>query len=103
MELNTNALIEWQTVSAAPRLERVLWVEPNGSGVFTIAIDDPKAWPVYRKAADIEADLATNAASILQLEPNDSVRPEEGIDPNTVEIAYGVLQKHTHRMAYRDQ
>lgn len=69
MELKTDTLIEWQTDSAEPHLERVLWVEPNGTGMFTIDIHDPKAWPVYRKAADIEADLATNAASILQLEP----------------------------------
>jgi hypothetical protein len=78
----------------------VLWIEPDGTGMYTMDIGDPKAWPVSRKAADIEADLAT-AASILQLEPNDSVRLEEEIDRNTVEMAYGAIHKHTHRMAHR--
>ena len=57
-------------------------MQPNETGMFTIDICDPKAWPVYRKTADIEADLATNAAAILEVDPNDWVKPE-AIDPKT--------------------
>jgi hypothetical protein len=82
MELYKNTLIEWRTETTKRHVERVLWIKPDGIGMFTIDIFDPKAWSVCRNAADIEADLETKAACILEEDPYASlIRPEEEIDP----------------------
>src|SRR6185503_13665967 len=82
MELYINTLIEWRTETTKRHVERVLWIKPDGTGMFTIDIFDPKAREIYRETSDINADLETKAACILEEDPYASlVRPEDEIDP----------------------
>lgn len=82
MELYKNTLIEWPTETTTRHVERILWIKPDGTGMFTIDIFDPKAREIYRHTSDINADLETKAACILEDDPYASlIRPEEEIDP----------------------
>jgi len=59
MSLQRNELLEWPMHEGAPRIERMLWVDEDGIGVWSINIIDKKAWPVYHEFDDLETRLAT--------------------------------------------
>jgi putative transposase len=82
MELYKNSLIEWGGENGESRIERLLWIGPNGTDVYTIDIDDRKAWPALRNASEIRSDLETRSARILEVDPYSAVmRAEEEIRP----------------------
>lgn len=82
MELYKNSLIEWCGDNGESHVERLLWIAPNGTDIFTIDIDDRKAWPALRNVSAIRSDLENQKARILEVDPYASVmRSEEEIDP----------------------
>jgi len=68
MELYKNTLIEWRTETTKRHVNECV-DRADGTSMFTIDIFDRKAWAVCRDAADIEADLETKAACILEDDP----------------------------------
>jgi hypothetical protein len=82
MEYFINLLIEWSSDHGPSRVERVLWIAPEGTCLYTIDIQDAKAWPVYRRTEDLTTDLTTKAARVLESDPYASlIRPENEINP----------------------
>lgn len=82
MEYFINLLIEWSSDNGPSRVERVLWIAPEGTCLYTIDIQNAKAWPVYRRTEDITTDLTTKAARVLESDPYASlIRPENEINP----------------------
>ena len=82
MEYFINLLIEWPSHNGRTRVERVLWIAPEGTCLYTIDIHDAKAWPVYRRTDDLTADLTSKAARVLESDPYASlIRPEDEINP----------------------
>src|ERR1700674_3823877 len=82
MELYRNSLIEWPIEGGESRVERILWIAPNGTDVYTIDIDGRKAWPALRNASELRSDLEAKRARLLDIDPYASfMRAEEEIDP----------------------
>jgi hypothetical protein len=82
MEFFINLLIEWSSDNGPSRVERVLWIAPEGTCLYMIDIHDSKAWPVYRRTDDLTTDLTTKAARVLDSDPYASlIRPENQINP----------------------
>lgn len=71
MILTVNMLIGWRGEAApeAPRVERILWIDPEGIDVATFAIDHPSALPVLQKYDDLVATLAAGQAQVLEHDP----------------------------------
>lgn len=59
MSLQRNELVELSVNEGQPRIDRILWIDQDKIGVWTIDIIDKKAWPVYRQLDDLERSLAT--------------------------------------------
>ncbi|HEX3557915.1 MAG TPA: hypothetical protein VHU19_01840 [Pyrinomonadaceae bacterium] len=66
MFLQRNELLEWQVSKGQTRIERVLWTNEVGTGVWTIDIIDEKAWPIYQQYDDLETSLATGEVRRLE-------------------------------------
>lgn len=64
MRIQPQTRIEWQT-EGEPRIECVLWVEEDGSSMWTIDEKDEKAWPVFRLRSDVEADIRAARARLV--------------------------------------
>lgn len=81
MEFLINLLIEYPNSCGRSPIERVLWVAPEGDCLYTIDINNPRAWPVYRRTAELEAALTSKAARVLETDPYASlIRPDDQID-----------------------
>jgi putative transposase len=65
MPIQVNALIEWKAADGV-RIERVLWVDEDRTGIYTIDIDYEKAWPVFQRYEEMEAALATGSARLIE-------------------------------------
>ncbi|MEW5993087.1 MAG: Mu transposase C-terminal domain-containing protein [Candidatus Zixiibacteriota bacterium] len=61
-----NQLIQWEDDGPT---ERVLWLHPGGEGMFAIDIFEPKALPIFRNAASIEAHERSGAVHVLDKDP----------------------------------
>ena len=48
MSLCLNMLLEWQRDEADTRIERLLWLDPSGTDVVTIEINNRKALPKWQ-------------------------------------------------------
>lgn len=82
MEFLINLLIEWTNSNGRARVERVLWIEPEGTCLYVIDINDVSAWPMYRRMDELTEALANKAALVLENDPYASlVRPDDGIKP----------------------
>lgn len=66
MLIQVNTLIEWQAAEGDPLIERVLWMDEDRTGIYTIDINDKKAWPIFQRYEEIEAALATKRARIIE-------------------------------------
>src|SRR4051794_9240858 len=81
MEYFINLLIEWTNSNKRARVERVLWIAPEGNCLYTIEIDSRRAWPIYRRTDELDVALATKIARVLESDPYESlIRPEDQID-----------------------
>lgn len=70
MKLLVNQLLEWHSnEKAATQIDRVLWIDPDGTDVVTIDINHPQAQPIWHKLQHLLAALADGNASILQTDP----------------------------------
>lgn len=82
MELLINLLIEWTHSNSRPWVERVLWIAPEGDCLYTIDINDRKAWPIYRRSDDLEIALSNKTVRLLENDPYAYlIKPEDEIDP----------------------
>lgn len=80
MELYRNLVYEWTGSPGRHSAERLLWFEQGRDFVWTIRILDPKAQPVRRSRAELEAALESCEARVLERDPfTDFCRPEEDI------------------------
>jgi transposase InsO family protein len=81
MNLFINQLIKLQDDEGnVSTIIRVLWIDPSGTDVATIELDNPKAFPVWQKAIDIEAAFDQQKACILEADPYAELcRPEDTI------------------------
>lgn len=81
MEYFINLLIEWTSSNKRARVERVLWIAPEADCLYTIEINNPRAWPIYRRTDELEIALAMKVARVLETDPFESlIRPEDQID-----------------------
>lgn len=64
MDIHLQRRIEWKT-AGEPRVECVLWIEQDGSSMWTIDEKDKKAWPVFRLRNDVEADIKAGRACLV--------------------------------------
>ncbi len=91
MEFFINLLIEWIGGTGRPRVERVLWIAPEGSCVYTIDINNARAWPVYRRTDELTTALTSKAARVLETDPYAClIRPEDQLS----------LKQRAHRDRY---
>lgn len=79
MALLKNMVYEWVDPSATmPAVERLLWLDSSVSYVWAINIYHPKAQPVRREIAELEAAFETGEARVLEKDPFDYlIQPEE--------------------------
>jgi hypothetical protein len=83
MELYKNMVYEWTAVPAPNSVERLLWLDSAVSFVWTISIYNPKAQPLKRERAELEASFKAGDARVLEKDPyNYLVRPEQDIKPS---------------------
>lgn len=69
MYLYVNMLIDWMTENPEPNIERVLWMNVDGTHVVMIDIFDLKALPVLREYGEIQEAIAVNEARVLEVDP----------------------------------
>lgn len=80
MNLYLNMLIEWQSEEAKTRIERVLLLDPSGTDLVTIEINNPKALPIWQKSKELKAALRSKEVRILEVDPYAALlRPESAI------------------------
>ncbi|MDQ3742895.1 MAG: Mu transposase C-terminal domain-containing protein [Acidobacteriota bacterium] len=81
MELYKNMVYEWTGKPGPHSVERLLWLEQGQDFVWTIRVFDPKAQPVRRVRAELEAALESGEARVLERDPFAGLsRPEEDIE-----------------------
>lgn len=71
MQIGVNALVQWQTETSEPLIERVLWIHPAGKHLVTIDISpkNKKAWPVVQEWERLAQALATGDARFIKGDP----------------------------------
>lgn len=80
MNLCVNMLLEQHSHQARASIQRVLWIDPSGSDLVTIEIDNPKALPVWHKCLDLETMISAQVVRVLEVDPNAALlRPESAI------------------------
>ncbi|MCA1636558.1 MAG: Mu transposase C-terminal domain-containing protein [Acidobacteria bacterium] len=80
MELYRNMVYEWTGNPGPHSVERLLWIEQGQDFVWTIRVFDPKAQPVRRGRAELEAVIESCEAHVLERDPFAGLsRPEEDI------------------------
>lgn len=68
--LSVNQLFEWQNLEKAdPQIERVLWIDPSGTDVVTIDINDPFAQPTWHKHEHLLTALTANHITLVPYDP----------------------------------
>lgn len=78
MELVKNMLIKWLDDKAEViRIERILWIEPGRTSMYTFDIEDPSALPVWRTYAEIVEALNEAQAMVIQRQNRYLLQPEE--------------------------
>ncbi|MGV0107582.1 Mu transposase C-terminal domain-containing protein [Nostoc sp. DSM 114160] len=83
MSLLVNMLLEWQDTKTDIEIERVLWIDPSGTDVVTIEINNSKALPKWQKCKDLEVAIASQEIYILKIDPYAGLlRPENAISEN---------------------
>ncbi|MDZ8035392.1 Mu transposase C-terminal domain-containing protein [Nostoc sp. DedSLP04] len=83
MSLLVNMLLEWQNTDTEIHIERVLWIDPSGTDVVTIEINNSKALPKWQKSKELEAAIASREIRILEVDPYAGLlRPENSILQN---------------------
>ncbi|HYX16649.1 MAG TPA: Mu transposase C-terminal domain-containing protein [Nostoc sp.] len=83
MSLLVNMLLEWQDTKTDIEIERVLWIDPSGTDVVTIEINNSKALPKWQKCKDLEVAIASQEICILKIDPYaELLRPENAISEN---------------------
>lgn len=71
MRLSLNTIIRWEIDEGKPRFERVLYVDPSNSEVWTIDVHYEKAFPVFYKYEELQNSILANRAQIiLNYEPH---------------------------------
>ena len=65
-------MIEFVVDSMAPFVVRTLYVDPSGTNVAVIDVDNRSAEPVWHKVNDLEQSIATKEARVLDV---DHARP----------------------------
>jgi len=65
MKLYVNQLIEWLSDDGHPRIERLLWIDPNYTDAYLFDVQNPKAMPVWRRILDLESEILRGDARIL--------------------------------------
>lgn len=87
-----NDLVSIQKVSGEIRLERILWIDAGKVICYTIAIDNPKTYPVKRLISDL---IKLNEEGLLKLEDNDPFsfifQKEETLSDKSKKIRYDRL------------
>lgn len=69
MKLFVNMLLEWQSDTETPQIERLLWIDSSYTDVATIELLNPKALPVWKKCKELEEALVTQQARVLEIDP----------------------------------
>jgi hypothetical protein len=73
-------LLEWKSEQSQPRIQRVLKIDPSGTDLVTIEINNPKALPIWQKCKEFEEAIAAGELCILQVDPYAVLlRPESEI------------------------
>lgn len=68
--LFVNQLFEWHNHKKTdPQIERVLWIDPSGTDVVTIDINDPFAQPTWHKHEHLLTALTANQISLVPCDP----------------------------------
>jgi putative transposase len=80
MDFYKNTLLEYIDATVERKIDRVLWISPEGSTVVLIQINDKHALPRFCKAAELDDLLKIGALRRLQSDPfSDPSRDEENI------------------------
>lgn len=83
MNLCVNQLVEWQLQFGQTHIERLLWIDPDGTDLVTIELGNSRALPIRRFSSEIEVALTSNSARILGVDPySNLLRPESDIPKN---------------------
>lgn len=77
--LTVNRLIEWKNESGEPITERILWVAPDYTILFTIEIFGTSALPMKRRTHDVEEALSEGDAHLLDDDPFAKYISEESL------------------------
>lgn len=62
---------------------RLLWIDPSGTDIVTIDLNNSKAFPVLQRAEEIEAALTEQKAFILDTDPYAYLHRPEDLIPET--------------------
>lgn len=80
MTLYLNMLLEWQSEEAETRIDRVLLLDPSGTDLVTIEINNPKALPIWQKSKELDAAITAREVRVLEVDPYAALlRPESAI------------------------
>src|ERR1051325_98661 len=80
MEFLENTLLEWQTAEEKVEIDRVLWGEPTGEGLWLIRVTDPNALPQRVSRVELESRMAAGDLRTLDGDPFMKLhRPEDEI------------------------
>lgn len=83
MNVYVNMLLEWQNTDTEIYIERVLWIDPSGTDVATIEINNSKALPKWQKFKELQTAIASQEIRILKIDPYAGLlRPENTITEN---------------------
>ncbi|MDZ8070950.1 MAG: transposase family protein [Nostoc sp. DedQUE08] len=84
MNLYENMLIELQNEDGNLfTIIRLLWIDPSGTDIVTIELNNSKAFPVLQRIEEIEAALVEQKASILDTDPYAYLYRPEDLIPET--------------------
>jgi putative transposase len=60
-----NTLIEWDAEEGDPLVERILFIDPTGTDVVTIVVNDKNALPVFKKLEVLRQAIIADRARII--------------------------------------
>lgn len=78
----TNQILQW---SDEDRMERVLWIDPGGAGLYAIDIDSASALPIFRDSSLIEQAEAAGTVSVTADDPWFRIIDEAQLSPKQKE------------------
>lgn len=87
-----NQLLRW---SEDDRLERILWVDPGGNGLYSIDVASDKALPQFWNSAYLDLEVSEGRLAVEQTDPLARFLPEDSLSPQQRQrrdAAWGIVR-----------